>query len=228
MMKMGIGGSQGRMGRLILSTLLLDSTADCALQIDRSVDLGERLKACNLDVFIDFTEPEAAIRHLELCCQYHLPLVLGVTGFSDAQKSLIAKASTLIPIVFSPNFSLGIHLTFKLLEHAADILKTFREKGIEVDIGIQEMHRKYKKDKPSGTSLRMGTILSTDDYACFRMGDVVGEHSIIFALEGERIEITHRAQDRVVFAKGAVTAAKWLGEVKPKPGLYDMQDVLGH
>lgn len=225
-LKVGVGGSEGRMGKSLIGVIALDSEVQCVLPIDRSCDLETGLKQSDIDVFIDFTEPSAAIRHLELCCQYRLPLVLGVTGFSSDQKEKIQKAAIHIPIVFSPNFSLGINLTFKLLEYTASLLKTFKTLNIPVDIAIQEMHHKHKKDKPSGTSKRMGEIISAEDYISCRIGDIVGEHSVILAFEGERIEITHHAQDRLIYAKGAMIAAKWLGTHKPNPGLYDMQKIL--
>jgi 4-hydroxy-tetrahydrodipicolinate reductase len=224
--QVGVAGSQGRMGQSVLQVIALDPTLHCLMPIDRSEHLSERLKSSKPDVLIDFTEPLAALEHLELCAQYSIPVVLGVTGFSEAQKRLIQKASLSIPIVFSPNFSLGINVLFQLLGSAAHILNGFKEKGIEVDVAIQETHHKHKKDLPSGTSLSMGEILSVKDYACSRIGDIAGDHTAVFALEGERLEITHRAQNRMIFARGAVVAAKWLKASVRMPGLYTMQDVL--
>ena len=154
-------------------------------------------------------------------------MVLGVTGFSEAQKVDIQKAAYTIPIVFSPNMSIGVNVSFKLLAFAATLLEPLRAMGINVDVAIQEIHHKHKKDAPSGTALRMGQILSASDYAVSRVGDVLGDHTAMLAFQGERIEIRHHTENRMIFAKGALTAAKWLMNTKPKPGLYDMQDVLG-
>lgn len=227
--KVGVGGSQGRMGQAVLEQLGSDPNMRCALPVDRSVNVLEALKAASVDVWIDFTVPAAALSHLELCVQYQIPMVLGVTGFSEAEKGLIQAASKKIPMVFSPNFSMGINMLFQLLATAQSMLEKFKKMDIAVDVAIQETHHKHKKDMPSGTSLRMGDLLSlgAEDYACSRIGDIAGEHTVIFALEGERFEMTHRAQNRVIFARGAVVAAKWLMQLKPDPGLYDMLDVLG-
>lgn len=233
MIGIGIGGSEGRMGVSVLSAVALDHEIECVLQINHLLDFDQGLKMIAarqtplLDVFIDFSTPKASLRHLDLCCQHRLPLVLGVTGFSDAEKAILQKAASIIPIVFSPNMSIGVNVSFKLLEFVATLLKPLKEMGIDVDVAIQETHHKHKKDAPSGTALRMGQILAATDYASSRIGEVLGDHTVILALQGERIEINHRCDQRIIFAKGALTAAKWLASIKPKPGLYDMQDVLG-
>jgi len=196
------------------------------------------------DVLIDFTSIEATLAHLEICRQAGCSLVIGTTGFSDEQKQQIATASGDVSIVFAPNMSVGVNLTLKLLYMAARVL------GDEVDIEVIEAHHRHKVDAPSGTALRMGEVVAdalgrdlnecavygregqtgerdrkTIGFETIRAGDIVGEHTVMFADIGERVEITHKASSRMTFANGAARAAAWLGG-KDK-GLFDMQDVLG-
>ena len=207
-------------------------TADLASLADR------------FEVLIDFTRPAATLAHLTLCQTAGKAMVIGTTGFSAEQKIEIARAAERIPIVFAPNMSVGVNLCFKLLEMAARVL------GDSVDIEILEAHHRHKVDAPSGTALAMGQVIAgalgrdlercavygregvtgerdraTIGFATVRAGDIVGEHTVLFADVGERIEITHRASSRMTFAKGAVRAAAWLAG--RKPGLFDMRDVLG-
>lgn len=196
------------------------------------------------DVLVDFTRPAATLAYLALCQAAGKAMVIGTTGFSAEQKAEIALAAKRIPIVFAPNMSIGVNLCFKLLELTASVL------GDSADIEIIEAHHRHKVDAPSGTALAMGQVIakalgrdlqecavygrqgttgererSTIGFATVRAGDIVGEHTALFADVGERIEITHRATSRMTFAKGAVQAATWLAG-RP-PGLFDMQDVLG-
>jgi len=196
------------------------------------------------DVLIDFTHPSVTLKNLEVCRRAGKAMVIGTTGFSAAEKEKLAAAASDIPIVFAANFSVGVNLCLKLLDTAARVL------GDEVDIEIIEAHHRHKVDAPSGTALRMGEVVAqalgrdlqevavygregqtgarqrdTIGFATVRAGDVVGDHTVLFAAEGERVEITHKASSRMTFAKGAVRAAMWL-EQQPS-GLYDMQDVLG-
>ncbi len=196
------------------------------------------------DVLIDFTHPSVTLKNLEVCRRAGKAIVIGTTGFSVAEKEKLAAAASDIPIVFAANFSVGVNLCLKLLDTAARVL------GDEVDIEIIEAHHRHKVDAPSGTALRMGEVVAqalgrdlqevavygregqtgtrqrdTIGFATVRAGDVVGDHTVLFAAEGERVEITHKASSRMTFAKGAVRAAMWL-EQQPS-GLYDMQDVLG-
>lgn len=196
------------------------------------------------DVLIDFTRPEASIAHVQACRAAGKRLVIGTTGFSTEQKAVIAQAAQDIAIVLAPNMSIGVNLCFKLLELAAQVL------GDSVDVEIIEAHHRHKVDAPSGTALRMGEVIAqtlgrdlsrcavygrqgkigerardTIGFATLRAGDIVGEHTALFADVGERVEITHRASSRMTFAKGAVRAAGWIME--RERGLYDMQDVLG-
>ena len=210
------------------------------------VAAGTSLQAClaDFDVLIDFTSPTATLEHLELCRQAGKAIVIGTTGFTSAQKLQISDAGGSIPVVFAPNMSAGVNISLKLLELAARAL------GDDVDIEIVEAHHRHKKDSPSGTALRMGEVIAgalgrnldevavygregisderdrkTIGFATVRGGDIVGDHTVIFAGLGERLEITHKASSRMTFASGAVRAAIWLGD-KP-PGLYSIDDVLG-
>lgn len=196
------------------------------------------------DLVIDFTSPAATMVHLDVCRQHGKGMVIGTTGLDEAQKARINDAAQDIAIVFAPNMSVGVNLCFKLLEVAARVM------GDDADIEIVEAHHRHKVDAPSGTALRMGEVVAealdrdlkavavygregqtgprdrkTIGFDTIRAGDVVGEHTVWFATEGERVEISHKASSRMTFAKGAVRAASWLrGRDK---GLYDMQDVLG-
>ncbi len=209
------------------------------------VPLSGKLDAVadEFDVLIDFTLPEVMLKNLEFCRKAGKSMVIGTTGLDAAQKQLLAEASKDIAIVFAANFSVGVNLSLKLLDMAARVL------GDEADIEIIEAHHRHKIDAPSGTALRMGEVIAsaldrdlqkvavygreghtgvrereTIGFATVRGGDVVGDHTVLFACEGERLEITHKASSRMTFAKGAVRAALWLAG--REPGLYDMQDVL--
>jgi 4-hydroxy-tetrahydrodipicolinate reductase len=205
-------------------------------------DLPAALKAG--DVLIDFTFPETSLEHIKTCADLGKPLVVGSTGFSKAQLDEVGKYVQKVPCVLSPNMSIGVNLCFKILDEIA------RTIGEDYDMEIIEAHHRMKKDAPSGTAVKMAQVLAqavhrnleeVGVYArkgmigertkkeigiqTLRAGDIVGEHTVLFAGKGERIELTHRAHSRDTFAAGAVRAAKWV--VGKKPGLYDMQDVLG-
>lgn len=213
-------------------------------QMDVAISADLAPLADRFDVLIDFTRPAVTLDHLTLCQAAGKAMVIGTTGLSAEQKAAIARAAETIPIVFAPNMSVGVNLCFKLLELAAQVL------GDGVDIEILEAHHRHKMDAPSGTALAMGQVIAqtldrdleqcavygrrgvtgerdrtTIGFATIRAGDIVGEHTVLFADAGERLEITHRASSRMTFAKGAVRAAVWL--VGRGPGLYDMRDVLG-
>jgi len=198
----------------------------------------------DFDVVIDFTGLAPTLNHLSICREHGKKIVIGTTGFDDAQKAQIADASKEIGVVFAPNMSVGVNLCFKLLDMAARVM------GDDCDIEIIEAHHRHKLDAPSGTAVRMGEVVAdalgrdlskvavygregqtgerdreTIGFETIRAGDVVGEHTVWFATEGERVEITHKASSRMTFAKGAARAAAWL-ESKDA-GLFDMQDVLG-
>lgn len=231
MIHIAVGGARGRMGQLIIQTMKEDRDTILSTEIVRS-DLNHyaRLGESPIDVWIDFTTPGATLNHVEICAQRGYSMVIGTTGFSVEQRQQIQEAAQKIPIVLSPNMSLGINLSFKLLELAAATLKD------QAEIAILDIHHKHKKDAPSGTALKMAEVLqiargttsdlgtSKIDISSLRLGDTIGEHTTLFALEGECLEIRHKATDRLAFAKGALQAAKWI--MHKGPGLYDMQDVL--
>lgn len=265
MIHLAIAGAAGRMGRYLLDASRQTAGMRCTVALEHpdspfiGADAGEVAGIGRLgtpivadlqpvvdrfNVLIDFTRPSATLDHLALCQTANRAVVIGTTGFSAEQKAAIAAASGTIPVVFAPNMSVGVNLSFKLLELAARVL------GERVDIEIIEAHHRHKVDAPSGTALAMGQVIArtlgrdleqcaiygrqgvtgerdpaTIGFATIRAGDIVGEHTVLFADSGERLEITHRASSRMTFAQGAVRAAAWLAG--RGPGLYDMQDVLG-
>ena len=266
MIRIGIAGVAGRMGRTLVQAVMDKAdvarvAAGTTLPDDPQVgvDIGliagtgavnvkasAALEHCiqDLDVLIDFTSPEATLQHLQQCVDAGKAMVIGTTGFTADQKKQISAAAQKVPVVFAPNMSAGVNISLKLLELAAKAL------GDDVDIEIVEAHHRHKKDAPSGTALRMGEVIAdalgrnleevavygregmsderdrkTIGFATVRGGDIVGDHTVIFAGQGERLEITHKASSRMTFASGAVRAAIWLqGRV---PGLYSIDDVLG-
>lgn len=214
--------------------------AACGVPVIADVDAGLAAADC----LIDFTRPEGTMGHLAACSRRGAAMVIGTTGLSAEQKKPIAEAAATIPIVFAPNMSVGVNLVFKLLDTAARVLRE------GYDIEILEAHHRHKVDAPSGTALRMGEVVaaalgrdlaacavygrqgltgerdpSTIGFATIRGGDIVGEHSAIFAGIGERVEISHRAASRMPYALGSLRAVRFLAD--RKSGLYDMQDVLG-
>lgn len=237
-----INGARGRMG----VTLIECAREDAALAIGAAVDLGDDFDAAlqNCDAVIDFTHHSTCETILESCVALHKTLVIGTTGHSQTQVDAIRSASAHIPIVFAPNFSIGVNTLFWLTRKATEIL------GTHFDLEVVEMHHRMKKDAPSGTAKRLAEILaevrglqyendvehgrkgdvgartSTEiGMHAVRGGDVVGDHTVIYAAMGERVELTHKASSRETFARGALRAAKWAhGRAA---ALYDMQDVLG-
>jgi 4-hydroxy-tetrahydrodipicolinate reductase len=198
----------------------------------------------NAEILIDFTRPEGTLKHLEYCAAHGIKMIIGTTGFDDAGKAAIAAAAKKTAIVFAPNMSVGVNVTMKLLEMAA---KSFSH---GYDIEIIEAHHRHKVDAPSGTAIKMGEVIadalgrdlkdvavyaregvtgerdpSSIGFATIRGGDIVGDHTVLFAGIGERIEITHKSASRVTYAHGSLRAARFLAD--KKTGLYDMQDVLG-
>jgi 4-hydroxy-tetrahydrodipicolinate reductase len=237
-----ITGAKGRMGQALIS---------CAknfrdLKIVAAINRGDDLKTAvsKIDAIIDFSSHDATPAIVELCAKNKKAIVIGTTGHSDSEKLAIEKCRTKIPIVLASNFSTGVNTLFWLTRKAAEIL------GSDFDLEIVEMHHRLKKDAPSGTAKSLAEILaavrkqqlekvarhgrvgivgertnSEIGIHSIRGGDVVGDHTVIFANTGERLELTHKASSRDTFANGALRAALWV--VKQKPGLYDMQDVLG-
>lgn len=198
----------------------------------------------DFDVVIDFTRPDTSMEYLEISRQAGKKIVIGTTGYSESQKQVIADIARKIPVVLAPNMSVGVNLSLKLLEMTAKVM------GDYTDIEVIEAHHRHKIDAPSGTALRMGEVVAktlgrdlsdcakygregntgerdrkTIGFSTIRAGDIVGEHTVMFADEGERVEITHKATSRMTFANGAIKAAIWLND--KAVGLFDMQDVLG-
>ena len=256
-MKIAIAGAGGRMGRTLIDAVLAQKDLQFAAGFDLpgSAAVGKQIEKVTItsdvaaalsaaDALIDFTRPEGTLAHLAVCLKLSRALVIGTTGFSEAQKKAIADAGKRIPIVMSPNFAIGVNVVFKLAETAARAL------GEGYDVEIIEAHHRHKVDAPSGTALKLGEIIASSlgrdlkevekhgrkgetgerppkqiGFHAIRGGDIVGEHSVIFAGMGERVEVTVRSQSRTTYALGALRAAKFL---KSKgPGLYDMADVLG-
>ena len=262
-LRIAIAGASGRMGQMLIEAVnasgdcllagALGSTTSSTIGLDASAfsgrasgvliqsDLREGLK--NSAVLIDFTRPEGTLAHLAVCRELGVNLVIGTTGFTDAQKAEIVAASQDIAIMMAPNMSVGVNVTLKLLEMAAKALAT------GYDIEIVEAHHRHKVDAPSGTALKMGEVIadalgrdlkdcavyaregvtgerdpSSIGFATIRGGDIVGDHTVLFAGTGERIEISHKSSSRVTYAQGSLRAARFLAD--KKSGLFDMFDVL--
>lgn len=240
--RFAIAGASGRMGRTLIEAVESAPDAVLAAAFDIDDDVEAALK--NANCLIDFTRPEGTLRHLEICRRFGVHAVIGTTGFSAEQKQQIETFARDIPIVFAPNMAVGVNVVFKLLDVAARILNE------GYDIEVIEAHHRHKVDAPSGTALRMGEVVANAlgrdlsecavygregitgerpapqiGFATVRGGDIVGDHTVLFAGIGERVEITHKASSRMHFAQGAIRAARFLREYKN--GLFDMQDVLG-
>ncbi len=264
-MRIAVVGASGRMGLCLIKAAALAKNAELAVAVSRPDSLAIGRDAGELagisvvgikvvdnlaavvdqfDVLIDFTRPDASMTFIEICREARKKLVIGTTGYSDAQKAVISEAAKDVAIVMAPNMSVGVNLTLKLLALTAKVM------GDYTDIEIIEAHHRHKVDAPSGTALRMGEVIAdalgrdlkacaiygregntgerdrkTIGFSTIRAGDIVGEHTVMFADDGERVEITHKATSRMTFANGAVRAAAWLAD--KENGLYDMQDVLG-
>jgi len=226
MIRIALTGANGRMGQSITEAIAKDQDTALVLKIHRTTDT-EILKnhQGSMDVLIDFTLPPATLEYLKIACDLKIPLVIGTTGFSEKEKAIIKAAANLIPIVFSPNMSIGINLMYHLLAMSAKTLKDRSE------IGIIDIHHRHKKDSPSGTAKEMAAVLEAVTHnpdqismASLRLGDESGTHQALFSWEGETLEITHRSADRQGYALGSILAAKWILGKPPK--LYNMQDVL--
>ena len=257
-------GAAGRMGRTLIEAVLAegDFSLVAALDVDGAPGLGRdagdfmgRVTGVNVttdvdaalagaDLLIDFTRPEGTLRHVQACVRRGVKMVIGTTGFDATGRDAIAAAARSVGVVFAPNMSIGVNLTFRLLEVAARVLDT------GYDVEIVEAHHRHKADAPSGTALRMGEVIAQamhrdhdavavhgrkgvtgarrDDaigYAVVRGGDLVGDHTVMFLGQGERVEITHRASSRMTYAQGALRACRFLRA--RSSGLHDMRDVLG-
>ena len=263
-LRIAVAGATGRMGRVLIETVL--GAADCALagalEVPASPSVGEDAAAflgresgvaitselrdglAGAQVLIDFTRPAGTLAHLAVCRELGVKMVIGTTGFEDAQKAQITEAARQIAIVHAPNMSVGVNVMLRLLDVAARALSQ------GYDIEIVEAHHRHKVDAPSGTALAMGEVVaralgrdlrqcavygregvtgerdpSTIGFACVRGGDIVGDHTVLFAGIGERIEITHRSASRATYAYGSLQAARFLAS--KASGLYGMDQVLG-
>lgn len=265
MLRIAVAGVSGRMGSCLVKAADAAAHAEFTAAVSRpestavgrdagelaglgtiGVQVVDDLSAVldRFDLLIDFTRPDTSMALIEHCRAAGKKLVIGTTGYTPEQKMTIAQAAQTIPIVLSPNMSVGVNLALKLLEMTARVM------GDSSDIEIIEAHHRHKVDAPSGTALRMGEVIAatverdlkdcaiygreghtgardrkTIGFSTIRAGDIVGDHTVMFADDGERVEITHKATSRMTFANGAVRAALWLQD--KADGLYDMQDVLG-
>jgi 4-hydroxy-tetrahydrodipicolinate reductase len=262
-LKIAVAGASGRMGRMLIEAIASskDTVLVGALDIPESPFIGTDAGAplgktngvmiesnfekglANADFLIDFTRPEGTLQHVEYCAAHGIKMIIGTTGFEESGKAAIAKAAEKTAIMFSPNMSVGVNVTLKLLEMAA---KSFAE---GYDIEIVEAHHRHKVDAPSGTALKMGEVIadalgrdlkevgvfsregvtgerdpSSIGFATIRGGDIVGDHTVLFAGIGERVEISHKSSSRVTYAHGSLRAARFLAN--KQTGLYDMFDVL--
>jgi 4-hydroxy-tetrahydrodipicolinate reductase len=240
-LRVAVAGASGRMGRMLIDAV--EAAPDCTLA--GTLDIGRDIAAglADAQVLIDFTRPEGTLAHLAACRERGIKMVIGTTGFSDAQKAEIAAASKQVALMLSPNMSVGVNVVLRLLDTAARALAE------GYDIEIVEAHHRHKVDAPSGTALKMGEVVaaalgrdlkqcavygrdgvtgerdaSTIGFATVRGGDIVGDHTVMFCGTGERIEIAHKSASRATYAQGALRAARFLMD-KPS-GLYDMFDVL--
>lgn len=235
MIKLGIAGVCGRMGRRIFELARQDKDFELTLALERKGtpmigrELGKLRISSNpdgiflVDVFVDFTTPEATEMNLDYVGKYKKAVVIGTTGLNNNQLKKIEEISKISPIVFSPNMSIGVNVLFAILPEIAQRL------GPNYNIEIVEAHHQAKKDAPSGTAKRFAQILADATKKeipthAIRLGDIVGDHTIIFCGNSERIEIKHQAHSRDLFVLGALKAAKWIAG--KSPGLYSMQDIL--
>ncbi|TMH30852.1 MAG: 4-hydroxy-tetrahydrodipicolinate reductase [Betaproteobacteria bacterium] len=263
-LRIAVAGASGRMGRMLIEAVsaaddlvlvgALDVSGSAAIGQDASAFLGQpcgvaigadlQAGLANAQVLIDFTRPEGTLAHLAACRRLGVKMVIGTTGFSDAQKTQIAEHAGHIAVMMAPNMSVGVNVMLKLLDTAARAL------GDGFDIEVIEAHHRHKVDAPSGTALQMGEVLaaalgrdlkacavygregvtgerdpSTIGFATVRGGDIVGDHTVLFAGTGERVEITHKASSRATFAQGALRAARFLAT--QRQGLFGMNEVLG-
>lgn len=263
-LKIAIAGASGRMGKMLIETVLaapdaqlvgaLDVASSPMLGVDAAMPLGQisgvKIQAelssalADADYLVDFTRPEGTLKHAAYCAEHGIKMIIGTTGFDESGKAALAVAAQKTAIVFAPNMSVGVNVTMKLLEMAA---KNFSQ---GYDIEIIEAHHRHKVDAPSGTALKMGEIVakavgrdlnevgvfaregvtgerdpSSIGFATIRGGDIVGDHTVMFAGIGERVEISHKASSRVSYALGSLRAARFLAD--KKTGLFDMFDVLG-
>ncbi|TXI22211.1 MAG: 4-hydroxy-tetrahydrodipicolinate reductase [Roseateles sp.] len=241
-LKVAVTGASGRMGKMLIEAV--NAAEDCTLHA--TLDKGDDVRAglAGADVLIDFTRPEATLAHLAVCAELGVKAVVGTTGFDAAQQAELARFAERTAVVFAPNMSVGVNVVLKLLDMAA------RAMSEGFDIEIIEAHHRNKVDAPSGTALQMGRVVadalgrdldacavygregvtgvrdpSTIGFATVRGGDIIGDHTVLFAGTGERIEISHKASNRSIYAQGSLRAARFLAG--KTTGLFGMNDVLG-
>lgn len=223
MIKIAVSGSNGKMGSRIIALAKEDPEFNVAAEFDIGGNAEESIDAC--DCLIEFTSPKATLEHLAICEKKKKAIVVGTTGLSEEDRNKIKESASSIPIVLSPNMSIGVNLLFKLVEESSKIL------GGEYEISILEAHHAEKKDAPSGTAKEMERIVKSarEDadvaISSVREGEIVGEHTITFESDVDLIEVTHSAKTRDIFVKGALMAAKFVAG--KKSGLFSMKDVLG-
>jgi 4-hydroxy-tetrahydrodipicolinate reductase len=263
-LNIAIAGASGRMGKMLIETVLAEEDTELVGALDiagspfigvdpgiswgveTGIQISDQLSVglATAKYLIDFTRPEGTLAHAKYCAEHGIHMIIGTTGFSEAQQQELKEFSEKIAIVFAPNMSVGVNATHKLIELAAKILK----EGYDVE--IIEAHHHHKVDAPSGTALKMGEVVAqaqnknlkdwavmsreghtgprkegTIGFATIRGGDIVGDHTVLFAGDGERIEITHKSASRMSYAQGAMRAARFLSD--KANGFYDMHDVLG-
>jgi 4-hydroxy-tetrahydrodipicolinate reductase len=244
-LQVALVGANGRMGKAIENEVIATGThagLNIAAALEFGYNFAEGIPPA-VDVIIDFSAHGATAEVIRLAIAADKPLVIGTTGHPAAEKAKLAKLAAKVPCVWAGNFSVGVNLLFGLTRRAAAVL------GADYDAEVIEMHHRFKQDAPSGTAARLLEIILDErkltadalrhgrsgitgartatevGVHALRGGDVVGDHTVMFAALGERLELTHKASDRAIFARGALRAARWV--VAQKPGLYDMQDVLG-
>jgi 4-hydroxy-tetrahydrodipicolinate reductase len=236
MVRIGVSGACGKMGQRIIALAQKDSdfTVVFGLEAEGHPKAGQavdgievatdnaRIKDC--DCLIEFTSPQATLANLKRAVEFKRSMVIGTTGLSSDEQKKIGQAAKVIPVVFAPNMSVGVNLLFRLLKSAAATLKGYR-------VSVEEAHHIHKKDAPSGTAKRIAQVINQEGFnvkneeiKAIREDEIVGDHKVVFESDVDRIELSHSAKTRDIFAQGALTAAKWLAG--KKPGLYSMDDVL--
>ncbi|MCD6539416.1 MAG: 4-hydroxy-tetrahydrodipicolinate reductase [Candidatus Omnitrophica bacterium] len=237
MVKIGISGFCGRMGQRIFALARKDKDLQVVFGLEKSShpDIGKSKEGVVItddlaiiekcDSLVEFTNPQATVEHIPYLVKFKKPAVIGTTGLTSEDEEKIKEASKEIPILFSPNMSVGVNLLFELVRKAAKVLRDYQ-------VQIQEAHHIHKKDAPSGTAKKVAQIINeqgfnikTEEIKAIREDEIVGEHRIIFESALDKIELFHSAKTRDIFAQGALLGAKWI--VDKKPGLYSMREVLG-
>lgn len=236
MIKIGVSGACGRMGKRIIHLASGSDNVDVVIGLEKeghpeigntvegvmvTDDIG-KLKEC--DCLIEFSMPQATLSHLPSAVKFNLPMVIGTTGFNGEELDTIKEAAAKVPVVCAPNMSVGVNVLFTLLKTAAEILKGYR-------VSIEEAHHIHKKDAPSGTAKKIAKIINEqgfniriEDVKAVREGEIVGDHKVVFESDVDRLEFFHSAKTRDIFAHGALCAAQWI--VSKTPGFYSMDDVL--